>query len=464
VRVSLPIRSRLTLLYCAVLGLSFVAFFYICDVGFRRSIETTVNDASSTNLEIVGRLLKNAGPRGEEYSGQELRELASLWANGAVVEVANSKGEWLVRSPQFEHPEPQLPSSGANRTTFFTTNLNRSQYRIAIATVEAEEQSFQVHVGVPTEPFDQALDSFRLIEKEALPLLVVLASLLGYWLSGKALQPVNRIIETAERIGAQNLGQRLEVPAAGDEVRRLSETLNAMLARIEAAFQKITQFTADASHDLRTPVAVIRGTAEVALRRPRQAEEYKEALARILDTSIETTELLENLLTLARADAGAVDLEMRPLDLTEHLRRAQEQGAALACDKAVSITLEAPTAPVLILADEIAIRRLLLILIDNAVKYTAPGGHCEIVLKQNEQHAQISVKDNGIGIAEKDLELIFERFRRVDRSRSRQTAGAGLGLAIARWITETHGGTIRAESEVGRGSIFQVDLPVFAAS
>src|SRR5262249_155813 len=156
----------------------------------------------------------------------------------------------------------------------------------------------------PTEPFDQALDNFRVIEKEALPALVLLASLLGYWLSGKALQPVNRIIETAEQIGAQNLAQRLPVPLAKDELRRLTEELNAMLERIEVSFQRIRQFTADASHDLRTPMAVIRGTAEVALRRPRQEREYREALGRILETSEQTSELLENLLTLARSDAG----------------------------------------------------------------------------------------------------------------------------------------------------------------
>src|SRR5262249_38049694 len=145
-------------------------------------------------------------------------------------------------------------------------------------------QTFEVHAAVPTEPFDQALDRFRLIEKETLPLLVLLASLLGYWLSGRSLAPVDRIIRTAEQIGVENLSRRLEVPKPRDELRRLTETLNAMLGRIETSFRRITQFTADASHDLRTPVAVMRTTAEIALRRPRTEAEYRDALARILDT------------------------------------------------------------------------------------------------------------------------------------------------------------------------------------
>jgi heavy metal sensor kinase len=464
VRLNLPIRARLTLLYCVVLGLSFVVFFYISDLGFRRSIETTVNDASRANLEIVRRLLNVASEGGAVHVRQELSDLSGLWANGALLEVAGQDGAWLVRSPQFLEVAPPLPPAQDGETQFATTNLRASQYRVATAIVETAGSRYQVRVAVPTEPFDQALDNFRVIEKEVLPLLVLLASLLGYWLSGKSLRPVNRIIRTAEQIGAENLSQRLEVPGPRDELRRLTETLNAMLERIEASFQKITQFTADASHDLRTPVAVIRSTAEIALRRPRRPEEYRDALSRILNTSVETSDLLENLLTLARSDAGVLDFEMQPVDLNQHLRKAQEQGAVLAAEKSLSVTVETPSSPTWVRADELAIDRLLLILIDNAVKYTPAGGRCEIALSRNERQAHIAVKDTGVGIAESDLQTIFERFRRADRARSREVPGAGLGLAIARWITEVHGGTISVESVPGAGSVFHIRLPVLLPS
>jgi heavy metal sensor kinase len=457
-QLNLPIRARLTILYCAVLALSFIAFFWICDLGFRHSIETTVNEESQADLETVRRLLVRTSSQGEEQVRSELGNLADLWANGALLEVANGKGDWLFQARQFLKADQLFPPATSGGA-FFTTNLDSLQYRIASVRANVAGKSFEIRTAVPTEPFDQALDRFRIIEKEALPLLVLLAAMLGYWLSGKSLAPVNRIILTAEEIGIQNLSRRLEVPAPKDELRRLTETLNAMLSRIEASFQKITQFTADASHDLRTPVAVIRATAEITLRRRRTESEYQNALSRILETSVETSALLENLLTLARADAGAAGLEMHPLDLNVQVKNAHEQCSILAANKFLSFTLHLPESPARVRADAIAIHRLLLILIDNAVKYTPPGGQCDITLTQDQDHAHIVVKDTGMGIAEDDLDSIFERFRRADQSRSRETPGAGLGLAIARWITQMHDGEITVESKLGLGSAFHVRLP-----
>jgi heavy metal sensor kinase len=462
--MNLPIRARLTALYFLVLALSFVAFFWVSDLGFQRSIEATVDNASRTNLETVRRLvLANSSLRGESKLREELRRLAGLWANGALFEVAGSNGNWIFRSQQFLRISSPLPEIVDGEVSFATSNLDSSQYRIALQRVTRGSEFYEIHAAVPTEPFDQALDHFRLIEKEILPVLVLLASLSGYWLSGRSLAPVNRIIETAGLIGAQNLSSRLELPPARDELRRLTETLNAMLARIEGSFKSITRFTADASHDLRTPVAVIRATAEITLRKPRTQEEYRRALSRILETSVDTSELLENLLTLARADAGAAGMEMRPLDLSAHVQKARERAALLGLEKALDVTATTPPEPVWIKADTIAIDRLLLILLDNAVKYTPMGGRCEIALSQSENHAHITVRDSGVGIPETELKNIFDRFYRVDRARSRNNGGAGLGLAIARWIAEMHGGTIAAESKVGAGSVFQIKLPGCAA-
>ena len=374
--------------------------------------------------------------------------------------MSTGKGEWIFRAPQFAQASPPIPLLQPGRAIFFTTNLDLSQYRIAMQQVQAGNDLFQVYAAVPTEPFDQALDNFRIIEKECLPLLVLLASFLGYWLSGRSLAPVNRIIATAQSINAQNLSQRLEVPRAKDELQRLTLTLNAMLDRIQSSFDKITQFTADASHDLRTPVAVIRTSAELALSKQRSASEYREALHRILSTSIETSELLENLLSLARADAGALALELHPLDLGAHVRKVQERAALLSADKALDIKLQAPPDPVWVKADALSLDRLLLILVDNAIKYTPRGGRCEIALSQDQGNARITVSDSGIGIATDDLQHIFDRFYRADRVRSRDVRGAGLGLAIARWITDLHGGNIAVESTPGAGSTFRVSFPV----
>jgi heavy metal sensor kinase len=449
----------MTGLYFLVLVVSFIGFFWICDVGFRRSIETTVNDASRANLQSIKRVIAGSAGRSDDAIALQLSELSKLWASGALFEVADEYGRWLFRSEPFLNQRPQLPNAVVGDATFFTTNLNLNQYRIGLAQFESGGRRFEIHAAVPTEPFDQALDRFRLIEQEAFPLLVIVASLLGYWLSGKALAPVDRIIRTAKQIGVNNLSRRLEVPEPRDELRRLTETLNAMLGRIEASFHRITQFTADASHDLRTPVAVIRATAEIALRKPRTGPEYQDALSQILRTSVETSGMLENLLTLARADAGAAGLEMHTVDLNTHVRKALERGEILGAVKSLQFTSDFPEASVLVRADSIAIDRLLLILVDNAVKYTPQGGRCEISLSRSNREAHITVKDSGVGIDIRELETIFERFHRADKTRSREIGGAGLGLAIARWIANVHGGSITAESTVGLGSSFHVRLP-----
>src|SRR5580700_8154439 len=461
--MNLTIRTKLTALYFVVLAASLSIFVWIGDVGFRRSIEVTVNDASSVNLQSLERLVERSAPKGDAKVQKELEELASWWPSGAVFEVADASQRWIFRSPQFLQPA-ELPAVAGSAPTFLTTNLNHIQYRIASQKFQASGQTYEIHAAVPTEPFDRALDHFRDIERETVPLLVVVASLLGYWLSGRSLEPVKRIIDTAERIGVDSLSQRLEVPRPHDELRRLTEALNAMLERIDASFKRITQFTADASHDLRTPVTVIRTVAEVTLRKSRTISQYTEALAKILRTSEETTSLLENLLTLARADAGAMGMDLLMIDLDIHVRRAQERAILLAGSKSLDIDLRTPGTPVWVRADSIAIDRLLLILLDNAIKYTPDGGFCEIELLPGPQQIEVVVRDSGIGIAENELSLIFERSYRTDRARSRETGGAGLGLAIARWITEMHGGTITAESQIGTGSLFRVILPTTQSS
>jgi heavy metal sensor kinase len=456
----LTIRVRLTALYFLVLAASFTGFFWICDYGFVRSIETAVNDASRRNLETVRQVLERYVPQGLPAAKKELAAVSDLWASGAIFEVASSDSQWIYRSPQFPSADPPLAPLQGNRLTFTTTNLELLQYRIARQRVWIDGHELLIDAAVPTEPFDQALDNFRLIEKRFLPLLVVLASLLGYWLSGRALAPVNRIIEGAERVGVRNLSERLKVPKARDELRRLTETLNAMLDRIDASVKRLTQFTADASHDLRTPLALIRTNSELALRRPRSEGEYQETLARILAISEETTELIEKLLMLARADANASQLHLEPLSLYPVLQRVAQKANLLALGKGITFSESVVPYTHSILGDEAALERLFLSVLDNAVKYTPAGGHVSLGFHLENNQACIEIADTGIGISEHDLPHIFERFYRADQNRSRETRGSGLGLSIARWIAERHGGAIDVKSEPLRGSLFVVRIPL----
>jgi signal transduction histidine kinase len=278
-------------------------------------------------------------------------------------------------------------------------------------------------------------------------------------MSRRALRPVDEVIDAARQIGERNLARRLPVPDTQDELQRLSETLNQMLGRIERAFLRVTEFTADASHELRTPVALVRTTAELALRKDRTSQEYRQALEEVHTESIRTTELIENLLTLARADAGKAALERHDIDLVPIVREVGIQGDKLARAKNLGFTTDLPDRPLHTLGDASALRRLLLILIDNAVKYTHEGD-VHLRLLGDSGNVTVQVSDTGVGIPAAELTRVFERFYRADKSRSRDSGGAGLGLSIAKWIAEAHHGYIEARSEKDRGSTFVITLPL----
>jgi heavy metal sensor kinase len=271
---------------------------------------------------------------------------------------------------------------------------------------------------------------------------------------------VDAITLAARSIGIENLSQRLEVPATGDELQRLSETWNGMLARLESAVARLSQFTADASHELRTPIALIRTTAELALRRERPAETYREALRQIVVESERTTRLVEDLLLLARADAGLPALPLERIELTPLVRDVCEQGEVLARARQLELSSETPDDPVYVQANDPALRRLLLLLLDNAVKYTPAGGRITVTVVRDASGSTVAVSDTGIGIPDSALPHVFERFYRVDESRNRDAGGTGLGLSIAKWIAERHHASLEAESESGRGATFRVRFPM----
>jgi signal transduction histidine kinase len=232
-----------------------------------------------------------------------------------------------------------------------------------------------------------------------------------------------------------------------------------MLERIDHALKRIAQFTADASHELRTPVALMRTRAELALRHPRSAAENQKTIEQLYSEILRTSELVENLMLLARADSGASLLRFAAVELAELVRDVLAQTSVLAEHKELILEARLANSPVWVEGDARYLRQLFVILIDNAVKYTPAPGRIAVTLSVSNNAVTISIADTGIGIEAADLENIFERFCRTDSARSRETGGAGLGLAIARWITESHQGTLTAESKPGEGSIFRVILP-----
>jgi heavy metal sensor kinase len=354
----------------------------------------------------------------------------------------------------------EIPIASRGFTWPFTFTSQKIPLRVLNAEIKVGGQTFLVQVAAPLDDFYEALHRFGTLLLVSIPILLLCAAGGGYWMSQRALAPVDQITQTARSISVQNLSSRLVVPKTRDELQRLSETLNSMLERLEAAFRKITQFTADASHELRTPVALMRTRAELSLRKLRSAEEYRDALTQVHSELVKISSLVEKLMLLARSDYGAETLQLAPSNLAEIVRETCNQGATLAESKQIEFHTQIPQRPLWIEGDPNALGRLFLILVDNAVKYTPPGGRVEVVVRDEDGFAVSMIRDTGIGIAAEDLPHVFERFYRADKARSRELGGVGLGLAIGRWIAEAHAGTIEVQSSPGHGSVFQVRLPL----
>ena len=294
------------------------------------------------------------------------------------------------------------------------------------------------------------------------PVILLSAGLVGYWLAGTSLRPVQTIMDEVEAISdGRSLHRRLAVPLSGDEMARLALTVNGMLARLEQSFASLHRFTADASHELKTPLMVLRAGVERALVHPGLPPEILQSLDETLAQINRMAEMVESLLTLARADEGRAPLAVEECDLRELVADVAETAGMLGESAGVTEVHTLPDTPVVLAVDRHRIREMLLNIVTNAIKYTPQGGTVSISLEQDNEAVTVSVRDTGIGIAAGDLPHIFERFWRADPARSRtgDRPGVGLGLAITKWIVEAHGGTISVQSRPGRGSVFTVRLP-----
>lgn len=294
--------------------------------------------------------------------------------------------------------------------------------------------------------------------------VVIVASLLVvYVLVDRTLQPVDAIVEEVEAItDGRSLHRRLMAPRTQDELARLTNTLNAMLARLEQSFASLRRFTADASHELKTPLTILRAGIERAITHPKAPPEVMEVLEETLVEVNRTAELVDALLTLARADEGRAPLHLEPVELKEVLSEVSETASILGEQAKVAVSVAVPERSITLAVDPSRIRQLLMNLLTNAIKYTPEGGEVRIDWEQVDGNVVLNVRDTGVGIAPGDLPHIFDRFWRADQARRRSGGrpGVGLGLAISKWIVEAHGGTIAVQSRPGRGTTFTVTLPI----
>jgi heavy metal sensor kinase len=443
---------------CGLAAFGITAWF-----GMRASVFHAIDDELRDRVRGVTQFMENQiSALSLVEIRDEFREHSVLGPGGDLFQVCNEQGQWLYRSVPLENANVGITLPASLPTPRFK-DLQVEQHRLRFYSqrIVVAGKPYTVQVASLMNEAYEALERFRLMLLLATPVLLILASVGGYWLSSRALAPVDGISRAAQRISIENLEQRLSVPETGDQLQRLSITLNEMLSRLAMSVQQMKQFTADASHELRAPVSLIRTTAEVAVqRRDRAAGEYLEALDEILAESERTSQVVDSLMLLARADSTKEITELSAADMGAIVRNAAEQGEKLSKIHGLQFSASVPDEPIWIKADPEALRRAFLILIDNAAKYTSSGGRVCVSLESRDGFARASVTDTGFGISEQDLAHVFDRFWRADKARSREQGGAGLGLSIAKWIVDMHRGTIGVESEAGKGSTFWVRLPL----
>jgi len=451
-----PLRVRLTAWYSLILALSIGVSGSIAYFAMSHSINAAIDVGLHHRLDGIRAIIARIAPQGKDAIVDELDEYDEGQGGRGLVTVTYDDGSVLYASAGMA--SLNMPNQRGRETEPFYAKLHGEEFRVLREPINVAGKTYDIEVATYTEDFNRATDRFQNVLYSIAPAFLLLAAFGGYWISRRALAPVEKIIGDARRIGVTSLSERLTVSRTGDELERLADTLNEMLARLEASFQRVIQFTADASHELRTPISVMRTNAEITLRRPRTESEYREALSQILGETESLSRLVEQLLDLARADSGAAALAMTRTNVSEALQRSFRQAQVLAEQKGLKITAQLPEQPMWVQGDAAALERLFLIFLENAVKYTPSGGHVDLRLKSQDNFVITEVRDSGIGIAADNIPHIFERFYQADPSRSRETGGRGLGLAIGRWIAQTHGGDIAVESEVGKGSTFQIRL------
>ncbi len=366
----------------------------------------------------------------------------------------------LVRAVRI-HTESDTTSA------YHTIRIKEEPVRVA----RAHNERFDVYVGYPVTDIEESLARVRSSFYIGLPLALAISIFGGLWLARKALKPMEQIADTAREIGAKNLSQRIELPGKTDrELVTLIETLNSMFARLESSFQQVTQFTSDASHELKTPLAIMRGEIEQAARHLEAADALDPDEARqVLESAMEEVDrmqrIVEGLLLLSRADDHQLPLERENIEIYRYLESLREDGEILAEDRGLQLvgTFDEQARSKRISADTTRLYQVVMNLLDNALKYTPAGGKVTLFLDTTDHQVRFGVADTGIGISKEDLPKIFRRFYRTDEARTGPHGDAerslGLGLAIVKSIVEAHSGTIAVESELGKGTRFTITMP-----
>ena len=461
------IRSRLTAWYILLLGIILILFSVFLNYFLSKRLYESVDNSLTVSATVVATsaVMKfNRSPLpGLDQFFEQFMGAGNLNKFYRIYDGSGNVGSRSNNIDASKFPLSQEAYADAlSGTNSYETFLVDGKHPIRVITMPILREKKLVNlvqVGTSLEAVKETLRNLRIFLFTAVPSVLVFATLFARFLARRALKPISKIIKTARDIGqGQELSQRIPVFKVQDELGQLALTFNEMMDRLENSFAQMRQFSSDASHELRTPLTVLQGQNELVLSKLRDPKEYQEVIISNLEEINYMSKVLEDLFVLSRSDENQVLLNYKRMDLRDLVEEVCRHAEILAEEKNISIVI-AFLEQVKINGDEVRLRQMVWNILHNGIKYTQPGGELKVSLLEESGFALLSIQDTGIGIPEKDLPFIFDRFYRVDKARSKDEGGSGLGLSICRHIAEAHKGKIEVESKPGLGTRFKIHIP-----
>ena len=463
--INFPIKWKLTIWYGGILALILLIFSSGVYIYFKNSLERSIDVKIKSIAEVL------ASSMTEEHSGnvfgnfeRYLENVLGKKPKGKFIQIIDSSGKIGAKMNDIE--------TDAIPTRFNTTeralkgeivyetieDANPRLRMITMPILDNKKITSIVQVGSSLADFDETMRKLLIIMVISIPTSISVTIIMGYFMAKKTLRPVDQIRRAAVKISSSNLDERIDIKGRKDELGRLAETFNAMIARLKDSFQRINQFSIDVSHELKTPLTILKGETEVVLRKDRDNEEYRNLLQSNLEEIDRMARIIDDLLLLSKADRKDMKLNIGNISLRDLVADVCMNMKIFADKKEIALVVD-ELADVRLIGDELKLRRMLWNIMENGIKYTPKGGVVTVSSYTNNGFVCINVTDNGMGISGDDIKYIFDRFYRADRSRKRES-GSGLGLSISKWIAEAHKGAIEVTSQLSKGSQFLIKLPI----
>lgn len=456
------LRTRLTLWYMSVLaGLLILALGGTVALLFWQ-LRSQLDHFAIQEIETVEGLLfftpqGQLGMREDYHNHPESKDVIDRF-----VEVLSPEGSTLYRNDRLGDRALGGPPFAGEGVGGYSVRSERigggTRVRMVSRVHSLNGRRLLIRLGHTEEPLWSRIDEMLFASILVLPVVLAIAGFAGYGLARRALGPIEQMARRAQEITPQRLHERLPSDDADDELGQLARVFNEMLARLEQAFEQLRRFTSDASHELRTPLAAIRSVGEVGLQKDGSRAEYRDIIGSMLEEVNRLTSLVDNLLTISRADAGSLQLQLVRIPAMDLAREAAALFEIMAEEKSLDLVLEGDEFAV-VQGDPLFLRQALVNLLHNAVKYSPVGGTIAVRVYRNTDAVIVEIEDSGPGVPLEDRARIFDRFYRVDKARWRESGGAGLGLSITKWVVEAHSGKIGLESGLKVGCLFRIELP-----